>query len=39
MKPTVTQAVKGASHVVMLSHPDEVAKMIEAAANAERPTN
>jgi pimeloyl-ACP methyl ester carboxylesterase len=27
-----TVVVKGASHVVMLSHPDEVAKVIEAAA-------
>ena len=34
-----TEAVKGASHVVMISHPDEVVKMIEAAAKAERPMN
>ncbi len=34
-----TEAVQGASHVVMISHPDAVVKMIEAAANAERPSN
>jgi len=28
------KVVKGASHVVMVSHPEEVARMIEAAAAA-----
>jgi pimeloyl-ACP methyl ester carboxylesterase len=29
-----TKVVKGASHVVMITHPDVVAKVIEAAATA-----
>jgi len=32
-------AIAGASHVVMLSHPHEVARLIEAAAAATRPTS
>jgi pimeloyl-ACP methyl ester carboxylesterase len=32
--PKATVVVKGASHVVMISHPDAVAKVIEEAANA-----
>lgn len=33
--PLATVVVHGASHVVMISHPDAVAKMIEAAATAQ----
>lgn len=33
--PRETIVVKGASHVVMISHPDAVAKVIEDAANAQ----
>ena len=32
--PRATSVVAGASHVVMISHPDAVAKVIEDAANA-----
>lgn len=32
-KSKKTVAIKGASHVVMISHPDEVTKLIEAAAS------
>jgi hypothetical protein len=32
--PRATSVVAGASHVVMISHADALAKVIEAAANA-----
>jgi pimeloyl-ACP methyl ester carboxylesterase len=34
-KSRKTVVVKGASHVVMVSHPTEVAKLIEAAAKGD----
>jgi pimeloyl-ACP methyl ester carboxylesterase len=33
-RPRATSVVEGASHVVMISHPEAVAKIIEEAATA-----